>query len=145
MQYCNEEDTYGDIATGGPFSIRKWMILVLVALLAALSLLWASMAHAQMKEGTEVTGTVAICDNVQDAATLLGIVTTYGQQTGMGFTREDSNTCAVAPVTFIVGAIEIGGMKDREGMEWIMVAVRFNDKNAYIVVLATMYVQQSSF
>lgn len=102
-------------------------------------------ASAQtVRTGETHTGMVAICDKVEDAATLIGLTTKYGQKTAIGWMQEDDNTCTLIPVTFKVGEVELDGVKAKDGANWMVLGVTVDDKPAYIVAPSALY-QSTSY
>lgn len=92
-----------------------------------------------IQTGESHTGMVAICANMDDAATLIGMTTKHGLSTARGWMNEDHNTCALVPVAFTVGEVEVDGIKDRNGQAWMILGVMVADKQHYIVLPSAVF------
>lgn len=124
--------------------MRKYLVAIgIIVLLVASS----SIARAQekLKEGDVRTGMVVLCEKVEDAATLIGLTTRYGRNVGMGYMQEEDNTCTMAPVTFTVGAVELAGVKDKQGAEWLILGITIEDKPHYSVIPSAMVATPASY
>ena len=108
------------------------------SIIVLLLLLSGAAEAQQIKVGDTVTNRFAICETMEDAATLIAITTRYGQNTGMGYMQESDNTCTLVPVTLTIGEIELGDMKDKQGVEWAIVNVTVDEKKLYVVMPATV-------
>ena len=114
--------------------------------LALALLLLSGVAQAQpFKTGDTVTNRFAVCETMEDAATLIALTTRYGQNTGIGYMQEDDNTCVLTPVTITVGEIELGDMNDKKGLEWVILNVTVDDKPLYVVIPSVALVKPTSY
>lgn len=121
-----------------------WPVYVILAI-TVLLFSTGAMGQEKLKEGDTLTGVVAVCEAHSDAATLIGLVTKYGTSTATGWMEDPDNTCALLPVTFKVGAVEVSGMKDRRGVEWSIVGVTIDEKPHFAVMMSSSLASQTSY
>jgi hypothetical protein len=102
-------------------------------------------AQEKLKEGDTLTGIAALCENIEDAATLVGLTARYGRNVGLGFMNESDNTCALVPTTAKVGAIEMADIKGKNGDVWTVLGVTVEDKPHFIVIPSAMVATPTSY
>ena len=118
-----------------------------VVLILAYVLVCPFRADAQelrIRTGETHTGTVAVCETVADAATLIGLTTKYSVRVAMAWIAEPDNTCDLGAVTFTVGEAELDGMKAKDGTTWMVLGVKINDAPKFIVLPAQIYLRPAS-
>lgn len=121
------------------------LFLPVYVVLAVMLLMYSCGVRAEgIRTGETHTGMVAICKTADDAATLIGLTTKYGQKTGISWMQEEDNTCTLTPVTFKVGEVELDGIKDRTGTSWMILGVTANEEPFFIVVPSSIYVHPAS-
>jgi hypothetical protein len=120
----------------------RW--LPAIGFAGALLMLTAA-AHAVVIEpGKQYLGTVVACGTQHEAETLRGFVVSGEMDKATAYLAADDNSCAVAPVRFVVVVQVSATRNDPLGHGWKIVKIALPASEAYLLTTADLVAGQTT-